>query len=274
MKTLSDSELILNSDGSIYHLGLKPEHLTENIITVGDQDRVNMVSEHFDEISFEIQRREFKTIGGRIGDRKITVLSTGIGTDNVDIVFNELAFLANYNLETREPLKVRKNLNLIRLGTSGSIAKEIGLNEIVYSKNAISMDDLFVFYANNFDKIVFDGRKYAVTACSSVLEEKFRRYKSALTITAKGFYGPQFRNSSLLPKYGLEDISIIKFRDNYVGNMEMETAGIYGLSSLLGFNAISINAILADRLSGTFSKSPQKVIKKMILEALEIIQRM
>ena len=271
MKQLSKSELIVNSDGSVYHLGLRPEHLHSTVITVGDPERVSSVTQHFDSIDFEIQNREFKTVGGSIGAKKMTVLSTGIGTDNVDIALNELAFLLNYDLKTLKQRKINKTVDIIRLGTSGSVSKENSLGTIVYTKNAISFDDLFQFYAHDFDTLRFDERDYPITSCSKTLESKFARYKPSLTLTAKGFYGPQFRNSQLPPKYTLQDLGSLSYKGTKVGNIEMETAGIYGLSTLLGFDAISINALLADRLNGQFSTNPQVVINKMIREALDIV---
>jgi len=271
VKQLSKSELIVNSDGSVYHLGLRPEHLHNTVITVGDPERVSSVTQHFNTIDFEIQNREFKTVGGSIGGKNITVLSTGIGTDNVDIVFNELAFLLNYDLKTLKKNEVSKTVDIIRLGTSGSVSKENSLDTIVYSKSAISFDDLFHFYAHDFDTLRFDDRDYPITSCSKTLENKFSRYKPSLTLTAKGFYGPQFRNSQLPPKYTLQDLGSLSYKGVKVENIEMETAGIYGLSTLLGFEAISINALLADRLNGQFSSNPQAVVDKMIIEALDIL---
>ena len=271
MKQLSNSELIVNNDGSVYHLGLRPEHIYDTLITVGDQDRVASVVKHFDAIEFTIQNREFKTVGGRIGNKNITVMSTGIGTDNIDIVFNEIAFLLNFNLNTLMQKEVQKSVDIIRLGTSGSVSKLNELDTIVYSKDVISMDDLFQFYNHDFETIDFDGREYPVIGCSNALEQKFNKYKPSLTLTAKGFYGPQFRNSQLIPKYELGQVSDIEYNGVRVGNIEMETAGIYGLSQLLGFEAISINALLANRLDGTFSKNPGDTVERMIKESLEVI---
>ena len=271
MKQLSNSELIVNNDGSIYHLGLLPEHLSNTLITVGDPDRVESITQHFDSVDFTIQNREFKTSGGRIGDKHITVISTGIGTDNVDIVFNELAFLLNFDLKTRKQNEGRKSIDIIRLGTSGSVSTQHSLGDIVYSKQAISFEDLFQFYQHDFNTIVFDQRHYPVIECSKRLENAFSRYAPSLTLTAKGFYGPQFRNAQLLPKYTLEDVLTIQFENELLGNIEMETAGIYGLSKLLGFEAISINALLADRRAGTFCANPQEVVDRMISQCLDIL---
>jgi uridine phosphorylase len=271
VKQLSNSELIVNNDGSVYHLGLRPEHIQDTIITVGDQDRVASIVKYFDSIDFTIQNREFKSVGGRLGNKQITVMSTGIGTDNIDIVFNEIAFLLNFDLKTLQQKEQTKSIDIIRLGTSGSVSAENELNSIVYSKAAISFEDLFQYYNHNFDTVFFDSREYPVIDCSDALEQKFSKYKSSLTLTAKGFYGPQFRNAQLSPKYSLKDISEIEYKGNRVGNIEMETAGIYGLATLLGFEAISINALLANRLDGKFSTKPAETIERMIKEDLEII---
>ena len=271
MKQLTETELIVNYDGSIYHLGIQPEHIYDTVITVGDPERVEQVTKYFDRLDFSVQNREFKTCGGSLNGKNITVLSTGIGTDNIDIVLNEIAFLRNYNLQTRIQNPNLKPIQLIRLGTSGSVSKEHKLDSIVYSKNAISFDDLFQFYRHNFDEIRFDNRHFPVIGCSHVLEEMFVNYQSSLTLTTKGFYGPQFRNAQIKPKYSLEQIINLQYKDERIGNIEMETAGIYGMCKLLGFEAISINAILANRLDGKFSSNPQQTIERMITECLEII---
>lgn len=273
MKQLLKSELIVNNDGSIYHLGLKPEYLCDTIITVGDPDRVEQVTSHFDKIDFKLSRREFCSVGGTLNGTRLLVISTGIGTDNIDIVFNELAFLANFDLETRSELPHRRSLKIIRLGTSGSVSEQNRLGGIVYSKYAISSDDLFWFYDHSFDSISLSDRSFPVIECSTALENKFNHLKASLTLTAKGFYGPQFRQSQLQPKFTLKDLSNVTYKDMQIGNIEMETAGIYGMSRLLGFEAISINALLADRRSGDFHSNPQQVIDQMITDTLAVLCR-
>lgn len=271
MKQLSNSEIIVNSDASIYHLRLRPEHVFDKVITVGDPDRVSSVANYLDHQYFSIENREFKTIGGSLNGQDITILSTGIGTDNIDIVLNELAFLLNYDLKTRISNEKRRSIDLIRLGTSGSVSAKHPLESIVYSKSAISFEDLFQYYHHNFDTIHFDKRDFPVISCSQKLEHLFACYAPSLTLTAKGFYGPQFRNAQLPPKYTLADIESLHYLGEPIGNIEMETAGIYGLASLLGFEAISINALLADRRTGEFSKNASQVIDKMISESLAIL---
>lgn len=271
MKQLSNSELIVNNNGSVYHLGLLPEHICDTIITVGDPDRVEAVARHFDTIRFTHQTREFKTIVGSIKNKVFTVISTGIGTDNIDIVLNEIAFLLNYDLETRKRKDKLRCVKIIRLGTSGSVSSKHKLGSIVYSKNAIGLEDLFKFYKNDFTQIAFDGCTYPVIPCSAILEEQFSEFLPSLTLTAKGFYGPQFRNAQLPPKYTLDQICALSYNKETIGNIEMETAGIYGLSYLLGFEAISINAILANRLDGSFSENAEATISKMISRSLAIL---
>lgn len=271
MKQLTKAELIVNNDGSVYHLGLKPEHLYKTIVTVGDLDRVSSIAHHFDEIHYTIQNREFKTIGGKLRGKNLMVISTGIGTDNVDIVFNELAFLLNYDLKSGICNEKLDALDIVRLGTSGSVSPNFELDSIVYSEAAISFDDLFLFYNHTFSMVTFDKREYPVIEACSNLMNSFRHYQSSLTLTAKGFYGPQFRHAQLAPKYTLEQLDSISFKGKKIGNIEMETAGIYGLAKLLGFNAISINALLANRLTGEFSANTSKVIDKMICECLEVL---
>ncbi|MFT4827133.1 MAG: uridine phosphorylase [Paracoccaceae bacterium] len=271
MKQLSNSELIVNNNGSVYHLGLLPEHICDTVITVGDPDRVESVSKHFDTIRFSHHNREFKTVVGNIGSKEFTVISTGIGTDNIDIVFNEIAFLLNYDLDTRLQNEKLRSVDIIRLGTSGSVSGANPLDSIVYSKNAIGMEDLFKFYENDFAELHFAGSQYPVIPCSTKLEALFNEFTPSLTLTAKGFYGPQFRNAQLKPKYSLEQICELKYKGEALGNIEMETAGIYGLSALLGFEAISINAILANRLDGSFSANAETTIHRMITRSLEIL---
>jgi uridine phosphorylase len=271
VKQLTKSDLILNNDGSIYHLGLHSDQIYPTVITVGDPSRVDAVSKHFDSIDYSNINREFKAVGGRLGNTPIMVLSTGIGTDNIDIVLNELSLLINFDMTTREPLEYQKSIRLIRLGTSGSIHPSIPIDSIVYSENAIAFDNLLSFYNHSFDIIKFKDMQIPVIHCSSSLEHLFRSYKPSLTLTACGFYGPQFRPSQLSQKYRLSDCESIRYKGKAPGNIEMETAGIYGLSKLLGFEAISVNAILADRRTGVFSKKPQKMIEKMIEEALDIL---
>jgi len=271
VKQLKESELIVNKNGSIYHLGLVPEQVYPMVITVGDPNRVDMVSRYFDAIDYTVINREFKSVGGRLGDQKFMVISTGIGTDNIDIVLNELAILSQYDLVSRTAKEEIKSLKIIRLGTSGSVQENLPIDSIVYSKYAVAMESLFHYYVHSFDELTFLDRTMPVIPCSSILESYFKSYPSSLTATSCGFYGPQFRSAQLDPKYTLSQFSKMTYKGDYVGNIEMETAGIYGLSKLLGFEAISINAILANRITGEYSNQPHQVISSMIDQALEIL---
>lgn len=271
MKQLTAAELIVNNDGSVYHLGLRPEHLYKTIVTVGDLERVSSIAHYFDEIHYTIQNREFKTIGGSLREKNVMVISTGIGTDNIDIVFNELAFLLNYDLTTGIRNENLGTLDIVRLGTSGSVSTNFAIDTIVYSEAAVSFDDLFQFYNHTFPTVTFDKREFPIITASPELAVLFGHYQPSLTLTAKGFYGPQFRQAQLTPRYTLEQLSTLRFNGRQIGNIEMETAGIYGLARLLGFNALSINALLANRITGEFSANAPVVIDRMIRECLEVL---
>ncbi|MCJ7465445.1 MAG: nucleoside phosphorylase [Maribacter sp.] len=283
---LGPSELILNADHSIYHLNLLPEDIASTIITVGDPDRVGEVSKYFDNISVKKGKREFLTHTGQLKGKKITVISTGIGTDNIDIVLNELDALANIDFTTRKIIKNRIRFKIIRIGTSGALLPEIPLDSFLLSKYAIGFDGLLHFYksdqiqeleiSNALSKHLGPGVTkvvpYAVK-CDGELALKMRsnRIRTGLTATNPGFYGPQGRKLRL----GLRaDDHISKMADfSFEGlkltNLEMETSGIYGLAKLLGHQAVSLNCILANRATGEFSKNPQKAIDHLIQYTLE-----
>lgn len=285
---LAPSELILNEDQSIYHLHLKPEHLADIIITVGDPDRVSAVTKHFDKVEFSTQKREFKTETGTYRGKRISVISTGIGTDNIDIVFNELDALANIDFETREIREQKKSLTIIRLGTSGAIQPEIPVDSILLSKRAVGFDALLHFYqSENVRDLTFEkafqnhlqlnpnkSTPYAVDADFNLLNHfQGESYFQGTTVTNVGFYGPQGRVLRLQtedPKLN-KKLQSFSFGSEKITNLEMETAGIYGLSKLLGHRALSINAILANRATGSFSLNPSETVNKMIAEALDRI---
>lgn len=283
-----NSELILNSDGSIYHLNLLPEDIAHKIIFVGDPDRVDSVSRYFDTIRVKKQKREFVTHTGTYQGKEITVLSTGIGTDNIDIVVNELDALVNIDLKTREIKKEKISLEIIRIGTSGSIQSEIGVDSFLMSQFAIGMDGMMNFYDYDnrddeqslyleFSDYLFD---LEVDVCMPYcfgahtdLVKKFSAFQKGITLTHNGFYAPQgrvLRGSVLYPNY-IQMISEFKSKQGTITNFEMETAGIYGLSSILGHKAISLNLILANRPQGTFSTNYAAKMDELILLALEKI---
>ncbi|MDR7211531.1 nucleoside phosphorylase [Flavobacterium piscis] len=275
------SELILNQDGSVYHLNLRPEHIAHDIIFVGDQNRVEKITQFFDSIEFSTQKREFKTQTGIYKGKRISVISTGIGPDNIDIVLNELDALVNINLETRQPKKELTSLNIIRIGTSGSLQKDIPVDSFVMSKFGLGLDNMLRSYLiddisqdaledafivhTNWD--IRKGRPYAI-ACSETLEKIIESDKifKGITATSGGFYGPQGRVLRLnIQDEGLNNkMDNFSFNDDRITNLEMETAAIYGLSALLGHNALSLNAIIANRASGTFSEDPYKAVDELI----------
>jgi uridine phosphorylase len=285
---IPSSELIINPSGTIYHLDLHSDQIADTIITVGDPERVESVAARLDAIEHTVQRREFKTVTGRIGSKSITIISTGIGTDNIDIVFSELDALANIDFSTREAKLETKSLNLIRLGTSGTIRPEIAIDSIVLSKYAIGLDGLMHYYKTvpsiaedviqesalyqlreNLSNIV----PYVSSADLGLLSNFTHLGVEGITITATGFYGPQGRKlrKEIKDADFIDNLSKIVYKKYYTTNLEMETAGIYGMSSILGHKAVSINAILANRVHKTFSTDPSKAVNVLIDKAMPII---
>jgi uridine phosphorylase len=282
---ITSSELILNPDGSVYHLNLKPENIAHDIIFVGDPDRVEKITQFFDSIEFSIQKREFKTQTGIYKGKRLTVLSTGIGPDNIDIVLNELDALVNIDLNTRQPKEQLISLNIIRIGTSGSIQADIPVDSFVLSKFGIGLDNMLRSYIvdgvthtdmeeafmTHTQWDVRKGRPYAI-ACSETLEKRIEsnQMHKGITATIGGFYGPQGR----VLRLPIQDNSLntkmdnFQFKGNRITNLEMETTAIYGLSALLGHNALSLNAIIANRASGTFSEDPTKAVDELIIYTL------
>ena len=286
--SIKNSELILNPDGSVYHLNLKPEHISDTLIFVGDQDRVEKITTHFDSIEFRTQKREFKTETGFYKGKRLTVISTGIGPDNIDIVLNELDALVNIDLNTRHPKSELRTLNIVRVGTSGSLQKDIPVDSFVISTHGLDINGMLHFYKiedivnpeienafirhTNWDK---NKARPIVIKNSSYLQSIFETddvYKG-ITGTAGGFYGPQGRVLRL-PLYDASlnnKLDTFNYKSHRITNFEMETSVIYGLSKLLGHNAISLNAIIANRPNGDFSKDPQKTIENLIVYTLDRI---
>jgi uridine phosphorylase len=283
---IKSSELILNPDGSVYHLNLKPEHIANDIIFVGDQNRVEKITQFFDSIEFSTQKREFKTQTGIFKGKRITVMSTGIGPDNIDIVMNELDALVNIDLETRTPKANLTSLNIIRIGTSGSLQEDIPVDSFVMAKFGLGLDNMLRSYLidevsdipmenafiahTNWD--LKKGRPYVIP-CSEKLEKVIESDKmhKGITATAGGFYGPQGR----VLRLNIQDENLngkmdnFKFEENRITNLEMETGAIYGLGKLLGHNCLSLNAIIANRASGTFSEDPYKAVDELIAYTLD-----
>lgn len=285
---IPSSELILNADGSIYHLNLLPEDIAHKIILVGDPDRVSYVSSFFDSIRIRKNKREFVTHTGSYRGKDITVLSTGIGTDNIDIVLNELDALVNVDLSAREIKKEKTSLEIIRIGTSGSIQEDVAVDSFLVSDFGIGMDGLMNFYDYSYQTeeealmILYSnhmldyGIHFASPYCfrsADDLRAKFSDFQHGITLTHNGFYAPQgreIRGKRLIPNY----IDIVQEFDTKLGrvtNFEMETAGIYGLSSLLGHRALSLNLILANRPLGIFSNQYELKMKELIGMALDRI---
>ena len=285
-KMIQNSELILNPDGSVYHLNLKPENIAHDIIFVGDQNRVEKITKHFDSIEFSTQKREFKTQTGIYKGKKITVRSTGIGPDNIDIVMNELDALVNIDLETRKPKQNLTSLNIIRIGTSGSLQTEIACDSFVLSQYGLGLDNMLRSYLIDeiSEKDIEDafikqtdwdlrkGRPYVIKG-SEKLEKIFESDKifKGFTGTAGGFYGPQGR----VLRLEIQDNNLNKKMDSFsyhgtkMTNLEMETAAIYGLGKLLGHHCLALNAIIANRATGNFSEDPYKAVDELIAYALD-----
>lgn len=285
---MKKSELICNPDGSIYHLALRPGDLATNIITVGDQDRVGEVSKHFDSIELKRTNREFVTHTGMLGGKRLSVISTGIGTDNIDIVLNEIHCLFNKDLKSGASLN-HQSLNFIRLGTSGTVRSGIEIDSILASQGALGYDGLLHFYENSFSEIGVNALlekhpalkalpKPYFTEADPFLMKHFEKVYSrkGITITAPGFYAPQGRSVNAPTKIGnfANALGEMEINGVPITNLEMETAGIYGLSQLFGHKAISISAILANRITGTFSSNPGKIVERMIENALEKISEL
>lgn len=288
MEKMKDSELILNPDGSVYHLNLKPENIANDIIFVGDQDRVASITNYFDSVEFSIQKREFKTETGMYKGKRLTVVSTGIGPDNIDIVLNELDALVNIDFTTKTVKPNLTSLNIVRVGTSGSLQADIPVDSLLMSAFAIGTDNMLRSYdlqniQNQFIEKAFinhinwdlsKGLPYVVSADNDLLQ----RFKSdtvfeGITVTAPGFYGAQGRILRLpLQDAFLNDkIDSFEFEGLKATNLEMETAAIYGLCKLLGHKTLSLNAIVANRKNGTFSADPYKTIDELIRFALNKI---
>lgn len=283
---IQPSELILNPDGSVYHLNLRPEHIARDIIFVGDQNRVEKITKHFDSVEFSTQKREFKTQTGTYKGKRMTVMSTGIGPDNIDIVMNELDALVNIDLNTRTLRDTHTALNIIRIGTSGSLQADIPVDSFVMATHGLGLDNMLHSY--RIDDIVnpdieeafirhtnWDMRKGRpnVIKGSEALENKLQGIEmhKGITATAGGFYGPQGR----VLRLAIQDPSLNDKLDSFthnghrITNLEMETSAIYGLAALLGHQALSLNAIIANRASKTFSNDPYEAVDKLIAYTLD-----
>ncbi|HRF17087.1 MAG TPA: nucleoside phosphorylase [Chitinophagaceae bacterium] len=287
MSRIAESELIINARGAVYHLDLRPEEIAGTVITVGDPDRVKEVSKYFDKIEVKRQHREFISHTGYVGKKRLTVLSSGIGPDNIDIVINELDALANIDFNTREIKRDLTSLNIIRIGTSGSLQEDIPVDSFVASTHGLGVDNLLNFYRheqNEQEKEVLHsfithtqihgqiGNPY-ITSCSASLIKHFvLDFHQGITVTCPGFYGPQGR----ILRLGIRNPELInrltdfRFGQHRITNFEMETSAIYGLGKLLGHHCLAINAIVANRVKKEFSKDGQAAVENLIKKFIGI----
>lgn len=287
MSRIAESELILNSRGAVYHLDLRPEELAGTVVTVGDPDRVREFSKHFDTVEVNRQHREFVTHTGIIKGKRLTVLSSGIGPDNIDIVMNELDALVNIDFERRMIKEKLSSLNIIRVGTSGSLQADIPVDSFVASTHGLGIDNLLNFYRHEKNdeetqllhsfvthvQMLGDvSAPYITGAAPSLLKHFAQGFHQGITVTCPGFYGPQgrvlrlgVRNPQLIDR-----LTDFRFGQHRITNFEMETSAIYGLGKLLGHHCLAINAIVANRIKKEFSKDSKGAIEKLIQQFLEI----
>lgn len=285
MAKFSEADLVLNSDGSVYHLNLFPKHISDTVLSVGDPGRVYAISQFFDSIEFEMNRREFITQVGRYKGKKLTVISTGIGTDNIEIFFTEIDALVNIDLKTREPKSRKKKLKIIRIGTSGALQEDIPLGSHLVSDYAVGFDNLMCFYDLEQDdiersvgddirkKIKLPFTPYVVRGSESLRKQIGTGMIVGNTVTAPGFYAPQGRAMRIPIKYPklLDHLNAYhhKGADFWLANFEMETAGYYALARLFGHEAISANAIIANRVKNRFSRDPNAIVEGLIQKVLD-----
>lgn len=287
MSRIAESELIINARGAVYHLDLRPEEIAGTVITVGDPDRVKEVSKYFDKIEVKRQHREFISHTGYVGKKRLTVLSSGIGPDNIDIVINELDALANIDFDSREIKRDLTSLNIIRIGTSGSLQEDIPVDSFVASTHGLGVDNLLNFYRheqNVQEKELLHsfithtqihgqiGNPY-ITSCSASLIKHFvKDFHQGITVTCPGFYGPQGR----ILRLGIRNPELInrltdfRFGQHRITNFEMETSAIYGLGKLLGHHCLAINAIVANRVKKEFSKDGLAAVENLIKKFIGI----
>lgn len=286
---IQESELILNKRGAVYHLDILPHEVADTIITVGDPERVEKVSRYFDEIEIRNQHREFVSHTGVIGRKRITVVSTGIGTDNIDIVLNELDALVNIDFSSRTIKPTTRSLNIIRIGTCGSLQPNIPVDSFIASTYAIGVDNLLNYYTHtnnkeennilehfiNYTQISkASAQPYIAGASAILLKDFIKDFNTGITVTCPGFYGPQGRALRLKLNFPnlIDQFTTFKYGNHRIINFEMETAGIYGLGKLFNHHCVSLNVVVANRINKQFSKNADKAIDSLIQKALSIIQ--
>ena len=277
---MNASELILNDDGSIYHLGIRTEHCAPFILTVGDPERVPTVSQFFDYIEFRHQKREICIHTGKLGNQSVSVISTGMGTDNIDIILNEIDALFSFDINTGKPLHSHNPLTFIRLGTSGAIQADIGLDSLVVAEGAIGFDNLMHYYDPKMSDHPLAEALHLHMGNSKKINHPYYALgdeglfatcvdlgmQPGVTATNAGFYAPQGRHlrTQKVVDYDNHHLSQFEYNNSVITNFDMETAGIYGLSRVLGHKAISISTILANRINGEFSENADKAVHDMI----------
>lgn len=288
MQRIAESELIINSRGAVYHLNLKPDEVADTIITVGDPDRVTMVSRYFDSLECKFQHREFISHTGFVGKKRITVISTGIGPDNIDIVLNELDALVNIDFKSRQVKQHLTTLNIIRIGTSGSLQADIPVDTVVASTHGLGLDNLLNYYRQEHTDQEHQllqsfvthtqlhaavSNPYITIGSASLLKHFVDGFHHGITVTCPGFYGPQGR----ILRLGIQNPQLIDrlteftFGQHRITNFEMETAAIYGLGKLLGHHCLSLSAIVANRIQKQFTSNSDALIDQLIRKSLEII---
>jgi uridine phosphorylase len=291
MSRIEESELIINSRGAVYHLDLKPDEIAGTVITVGDPDRVKEISKYFDSIEVKASHREFISHTGYVGKKRLTVLSSGIGPDNIDIVMNELDALANIDLQTRQIKNKLTSLNIIRVGTSGSLQADVPIDSYVASTHGLGIDNLLNFYRleqnEEENQLIHSfvthtqmhgqmSHPYVSGAAVSLIKHFVKGFHQGITVTCPGFYGPQgrvlrlgVRNPNLINR-----LTDFRFGQHRITNFEMETSAIYGLGKLMGHNCLALNAIVANRITKEFSKDGKAAVESLIVKFMEIFGEM
>jgi uridine phosphorylase len=288
MQRIAESELIINNRGAVYHLDVRPEEVAPTVITVGDPDRVEEVSKHFDRIEYKCKHREFITHTGFIGNKRISCVSTGIGPDNIDIVINELDALVNIDFETRTIKPQLTSLQIIRMGTSGSLQADIPVDSFVASTHGLGIDNLLHFYRlenNEEERQLIQAfvthtqlqnhlsQPYIASAGVSLLKHFTEGYHNGITVTCPGFYGPQGRvlRMGLSAPHLIDHLTSFRFGPHRISNFEMETSAIYGMGKILGHQCLALNAIVANRIKKEFSKDSLAAVRGLIKKSLDII---
>jgi uridine phosphorylase len=289
MQPIGASEMIINERGAIYHLNVRPDQIADTIITVGDPDRVAEVSKHFDRVEHICAHREFITHTGYVGNKRISVLSTGIGPDNIDIALNEVDALVNIDFETRTIKEQKKSVAIIRMGTCGSLQGEVGVDQLVAGTHGLGIDNLLHFYNlqnNEEEKAILSAFEshtqinshkvfpYIASASAGLIKHFTQGYNHGITVTCPGFYGPQgriLRMPLAMPNL-VDQMTSFKYGNHHIANFEMETSAIYGLCNILGHQCLSINVIVANRVKKEYSKDMGQAVNNMIQKSLAIIE--